>query len=99
MEKQESLGKKYEDARSNVAAEIELTSLIQTKSSFIFHTIGLSILLIATELLYNSLTFPLVIIWVGLTINFRLLELKFHSQKVACYTNSYLAELVELNKS
>lgn len=88
----------YDEARSQVLKEIERTAMRKVRTSFLFHTTGLSILITVTQLLMDDLTMPLIVSWIGLSINFNLLKLRFQSQRVACVTNNHLMELTELKR-
>jgi len=89
----------WASSRTQIIKELDLSAYSTWKSQLWIHIIGLSLVISLTQYFFEALTIPLVISWLGVAINLRLILIGFTIQKVQAITNSHLAESGELGRS
>jgi hypothetical protein len=86
------------DSRAQVLKSLDVMSFSQWKLEFWIHFIGLTLIISLTQYFHENLTIPLVVSWLGIAINLRLIRIFFVIQQVATITNSHLNEIGQITR-
>ncbi len=90
--------KDWLDSRAQVLKSLDIMLFTQWRLELWIHFIGLALIITLTQYFHENLTIPLVISWLGIAINLRLIRIFFVIQQVGTITNSHLNEIGQITR-
>lgn len=88
----------YEKVRVRDSKEMERLLVHERKVELWVHVIALMIVISATQFLYPALSIPVVVAWVGISINSKLIAIYYIVKQVGIVHTTYHEELKNIGR-
>lgn len=88
--------KEYTQARGKGMDDMEKTFFFERKVETIIHIVALTIIVAVTQFFYPTLTLPLVVVWLGITINSKLIAVYYMIKMATNVHTGYFEEMRSL---